>query len=110
MEYIKVDPAEQVLTKQHLYHGQIHLLTIMKKYESYKKLRKEEFMLKIHLRRLTTELMEQLALLDKALPQVKFTHTVIDKTRMIMEGKKRHDLESEIKEIQHKLSRLNSNY
>lgn len=106
MEYVHITPEEKNYAQKNLLQSQIGILTIMKRYQAYKQLRKKELMLKGALKRKITEMHEELKILDRALPSVRHTNPEKDKAKALATGKKRSDLESEIIDIKHKLERL----
>ena len=106
MEYVQISPEEQKFAQKTLLESQIEILTIAKRYQKYKQLRKQELTLKGALRRKVTELNEEIKILDRALPNLKHHSPETDKAQAISSVKNRSDLESEISEIKRKLERL----
>ena len=107
-EYVKLEPSEHFYGKKHLLYSEMEILTIIKRYQKYKELRKKELSLKGMLRRAITELEEHVKILDSALPKIKLQHTEEEKFKVVESAKKRNDLETEILEIQQQISRLQS--
>ena len=105
MEYIQLDPSEQLFGKRSLLQSQMDLLNIIKRYQRYSLLRKEELALKVLLRKKINELWEEIKHLEKVLPHVK--HIKEQKTieKKVL-PKKRSELELEIEEISRKLETL----
>ncbi|MCH7567956.1 MAG: hypothetical protein IIA87_00910 [Nanoarchaeota archaeon] len=104
IEYVKLGHSEQIYGKKNLLYGQMELLTIIKRYQEYKKLRKKELALKNQLRKKVNEMQQEMKSLDKLFPTVKHEsyHTrTIKKT-----PKKRDELDLEIEEIRTKLKAL----
>ena len=106
MEYIKINPEEQKYAQKTLLQSQIEILTITKRYQAFKQLRRREIMLKGALRRKVSELHEELKIIDRALPRMRHQPSELQKAKTGVIGKKRSDLESEINEIKRKLERL----
>jgi hypothetical protein len=106
MEYVHITPEEQKYAQKNLLQSQIEVLTIMKRYQAYKQLRKKELILKSALKRKVTELNEELKILDRALPSVHTAAQTKEKVNAQIPIKKRSDLESEIIDIKRKLERL----
>ena len=78
---------------------------IMKRYQRYKELRKQELALKGILRRKITEIMEEIKIADRVLPHVKAEKTEEERITNFP-VKKRRDLETEIEDIKRKILRL----
>jgi len=103
MEYIKLNPSEQIYGKKNLLYCEMELLTILKRFKRYKKLRKEELALKNLLIRTTNELKDELRKLDELLPEerdIGLRLTASKKTP------KRSELEDEIEQIRRKIAEL----
>ena len=105
MEYVKLTASEQAYSKKELLMSQMETLNIMKRYQKYKELRKQELALKSILKRKIGEVREELSVIDRSLPRMK-EKTEEDNQVIRIPIKKRHDLESEIEEIKRKIERL----
>lgn len=105
MEYVKLTSSEQAYSKKELLMSQMETLNIMKRYQKYKELRKQELALKSILKRKIGEVREELAVVDRSLPRMK-EKTEEDVQIAKTPIKKRHDLEFEIEEIKRKIERL----
>jgi len=103
MEYIKLNPSEQVYGKKNLLYCEMELLTILKRFKKYKKLRKEELALKNLLKRTTNELKDELKRLDEFLPEERDTGLRLNSSRTTP---KRSELEEEIEQIRRKIAEL----
>ncbi len=106
IEYVKLEPSEQVYGKKHLLSSQIELLSIIKRYQKFKDLRKKELSLKALLRRTITELNEEIKIIDASLPKIKEQKTEEESFKMLNTAKKRKDIETEILEIKRQLEKL----
>jgi len=106
IEYIKLEPSEQFYGKKHLLYSEMETLTVLKRYQKYKNLRKVELALKTMLKRSVMELQEEMKILDNALPRIKIERTEEDKMKMIAKATKRSDLEAQISEIKNQIARL----
>ena len=104
MEYVKLDPSEQIYGKKHLLHSQMEILYIMKRYKEFTKLRKLELKLKTLLKKKVSEVKEETKLLETILPKVK--HADSEEKTLRDYPKKRSDLEDEIDDIRRKLAEL----
>ncbi|MEK6858764.1 MAG: hypothetical protein AABX53_02530 [Nanoarchaeota archaeon] len=105
MEYVKLTASEQAYSKKELLMSQMETLNIMKRYQKYKELRKQELALKSILKRKIGEVREELSVIDRSLPRMK-EKTEDDNQITKVPVKKRHDLEFEIEEIKRKIERL----
>jgi predicted RNase H-like nuclease (RuvC/YqgF family) len=105
MEYVKIDPDEQVSGKKNLLYCQMELLSITQRYQTYKKLRKEELNLKTLLKRKITELKKEVKELDAILPRVAREHASFGPKDKVS-GKKKSELDMEIEEIKRKIAQL----
>ena len=105
MEYIKLEPSEQVYVKRSLLYSEMEILNIIKGYKEFLKLRKLELSLKTTLRKKIKDVKEEMTILDKLLPKVKESHSDMEKLKSNY-PKKRQDLEQEIQDIQRKLAEL----
>jgi hypothetical protein len=87
-EYIRLGPQELKYGKKSFLESHFYILSAMKHYNEYKRLRKEEFMLKVALKKSADEAMSFLNHLESFLPKTN-----------IKEEKSRHVNVSHIKEI-----------
>lgn len=106
MEYVSLSPSEQNYSKKELLVTEMEILNVMKRYQKYKELRKQELALKSILRRKIIEVQEEIRLLDKILPKVHIEKTEEETAKITSHVVKRRDLESEIEEIKRKIERL----
>ena len=110
-EYIRVTPEESFYGKKALLEAQLGILKATKHEEAYKKLRKEECMLKIALKKNAEEVLSSLHLLESLLPK-----TAIKEDRHLMQPHIKHQgsirrekvsaLDAEIESIRQKLAAL----
>jgi len=108
MEYVKINVSEQVYAKKELLYSQMEMLTIMKRYQKFKELRKQELALKSILKRKIMEMNEEIKIADRVLPKAKTERTDEEKERVMLAVKGRRTFESEIDEIKRKIERLQS--
>lgn len=106
MEYVKLSESEQRYGKRELLQSQIEILSIMKRYQKFKELRKQELALKGILRRKISEFAEEIKIIDKVLPKAHVERTEEEKEKVVVNAKKRRDLEAEINDIKRKIERL----
>ena len=102
-EYIKISPTEKVYGAKNLLTTQLNILNIHKDIREYRKLRNEEFALKVSLKSKLNEAFSTLEILDKLLPKIR----IDEKTEEIKE-KHPEDLsiEQQSSLIREKLKRL----
>lgn len=108
MEYIGLNQASQVYLKKNLLYCEMGLLNSLKRYQKYKKLRKEETLIKDFLRKKISRIKEEFKELDKTLPRVEHKELLAASLQTPREKKHRSQLEEEIDEIKRKLEELNS--
>ena len=113
MEYIRVGSRERMHGQRELLQSQIEILTILKRYQKYKTLRKQELDMKNAFNRLVSEVQEEMKILDKHLPHVHKAYLQKQDSprekptsNASQETKERNDLEMEIRSIKDKLSSL----
>lgn len=106
MEYIRLDVSEQLAGKRDMLYSQMEILSIMKRYQKYKLLRKEELALKSLFRKKVTELEEELKLLDKLIPRQHMPKIEPETAKLKLAEKTKFDLEAEIESIKRKLEQL----
>ncbi|MBS3088686.1 hypothetical protein J4402_02800 [Candidatus Pacearchaeota archaeon] len=97
-EYVGLSRDEKIFAQKNMLKSQLDFLSSLKRLQSYRKLREEEFKLKIDLKTKIGMLMEDLRKLEKILPEVE---------DMESGGKeKKESLEHEIEEIRRELAKL----
>jgi hypothetical protein len=106
MEYIKLDPSEQMAGKKDLLHSQMEILSIMQRYQKYKQYRKEELALKSLFKKKVAELTEEMKMVDKLIPKGYAPKPEPETSKIQMAEKSRFDLEAEIEAIKSKIARL----
>jgi hypothetical protein len=107
MEYIGLNPSEQKFGEKNLLYCEMEVLTTIKRYQLYKKLRKEELALKSLLKKKVNELKDELKSLDHMLPHVKL-HKQIEPMRIVDRRTllKSNKLEEQITDIKNRLAAL----
>jgi hypothetical protein len=81
-EYVKLTPSEQTYGEVSLLQSQLSLLAMLKQYQEYESLRKEELLTKIELKRAIGEAKESLDSLSRLLPESKFIEEQEKKEKM----------------------------
>ena len=81
-EYVRVTPGEISYGAGNLLQSQLNLIQLLKKYQEYEILRKEELFLKIELKKKLGEAKEYLDMLSKALPESRFLEEQEKKERL----------------------------
>jgi len=115
--YVKIENAEALESRRNLLSTQMNLLQISKRIESYKKLRKQEMIKKSLLKQSIRQKILKISSLLACLPQgevigiksmkheaVKHSH--IEPVPYEKGSKKSRDIESQLREIRDKLSRM----
>ncbi len=99
-EYVRLSSTEKIFGTKALLHAQLKALNTIKHLKEYKKLRNEEFLLKLQLKSQITESLALLKEFEKKLP----------KTPSIQKIKRKDEktamFESELAQIKDKLQRL----
>lgn len=81
-EYVRLSPSEQIHGETNLLQTQVSILTMLKQYQEYELLRKEELFMKIDLKKKIGEAREFLDILGRSLPESKFIEEQEKKERM----------------------------
>lgn len=84
-EFVKITPPEQVYGESNLLQCQLNLLTIVKQYRDYEALRKLELNSKIEVKRLVSEIKQELDTLYKLLPESKLEEEQEKEAELIKE-------------------------
>ena len=79
MEYIRIESSGKFFGERNLLEGQLGLVNSIKRYKEYHKLRRQEMLLKIGLKRNISEALEELSVLNKILPKAKAFDEVVQK-------------------------------
>lgn len=106
-EYVKISKPEIIYSQKNLMRTQIDVLSVLKSYKIYQRLRKKEFILKIELKNKVDEVRNSIVLLEKILPKIILNKT--EKKKSINTAIMREEdltLEQEVERIRQKLSRL----
>lgn len=113
VEYVRLTQQESLSAQKNMLEVQMHSLTCMQALASYKKRRAEVLMLKIALKQKTSELKEQLALIDRLLPVTEYKHSAPKEFSAIQEKEEQREqrkghlsLEEELAVIKQKLAKL----
>lgn len=81
-EFVRITSPELVYGETNLLQSEMNLLTMLKQYQEYEFLRKEELYLKVELKKGIGELREHLNALAKMLPESNFEHEQARKEAM----------------------------
>lgn len=104
ISYIKLEPAENLYIKKNLLQSQLELLQTIKHQQIYKKLRKQELIIKIELKKILEEAIGEFKLLNKLLPKTQTIQHPKGEKIILESGRK--SLESELLAIKAKLAQL----
>jgi len=106
-EYVKFSVSEKLYGQKHLLHGELESLGIVKRIKAYKKLRNEDLVLRLTLKKKINEILDGLKVLDKILPHSKMAGLKKRKIESEFDAKNENlTLEQEIEVIRRKLRRL----
>lgn len=106
MEYLRLESDERKAGKENILYAEMEVLSILQKYQKYKKLRTQELALKTALKRYIKLLNEDVEILDKLLPHVKFERIKEEPKLNANTDKKRRSLEIQIDDIKKKIDSL----
>jgi len=81
-EFVRLTSPELVYGETNLLQSEMNLLTMLKQYQEYEFLRKEELFLKVELKKKIGEMREHLNALAKLLPESNFEHEQARKEAM----------------------------
>jgi vancomycin resistance protein YoaR len=102
-QFVGLEKPHVMAGKKHLLYAEMEILTSLKKYNSYKKFRKEELALKNLLKKVITELKKEMEVLMQYVPVVRVKETMMQAPTA---PGKRDSLEQEIQNIRKKISML----
>lgn len=114
-EYLKLTVPEINYGEKNLLQTQLGIINITKRFKEYEKLRKEELLLKIHLKSKIEELNNSLSFFDKLLPKVQIPKEKEIKTDPLFpeqekeekeEMHKRLSMDQELEEIKRRLANI----
>jgi hypothetical protein len=105
-EYVRISVGERFFGQRNLLHSQLELLDSLKHFKAYKKLRKEEFALKVALKSMLEETSGILDKLDRTLPKTKYVDYEDEPIRGRKKKSVEPSLQDEIEEVKRKLGRL----
>lgn len=108
VEYVRFSRPERLYGNRSLLHVQLETLEILRRIKAFQKLRNEELVLKIALKKKLDECAEALKVLDKLLPHAKmpWMHKKHEIEEEIEKESEIHTLDDEVEEIRRKLERL----
>ncbi|MEK6894689.1 MAG: hypothetical protein AABX10_04450 [Nanoarchaeota archaeon] len=104
-QFVGLEKPNVVAGKKHLLYAEMEILTSLKKYNSYKKLRKEELALKNLLKKVILDLRKEMEIMIQYIPHVKEKAIIATETVKTTPGK-RDTLEQEIQNIRKKIAML----
>ena len=113
-EYVEVMAAEREYGSRNLLQSQINIISMMKREHVFKELRTKETHLKLELKRKIDEALNEIDILEKALPKAKEQEKKeeakikreMQKAPLISKAKKRTVLDEELEKIKRKLAQL----
>lgn len=106
-EYVKFSVPEKTYGQKNILHGELEVLSILKRIKLYKKLRREELVLRLSFKKKVGDVLENLKVLDKQLPHSKMAGLKKKVAKEdIEENNENLTLEQEIESIRMKLEKL----
>ena len=111
-EHVRIEPTERIFAEKNLLHSQLDIISLIRRYESYKSLRAEELLLKIALKAKIAEAKESLDTFDKLLPKPAIVpkmpkaHSEQEHAEQHVAHKRKQTLQEEVEEIRKKLAAL----
>ncbi|MDP4039048.1 MAG: hypothetical protein Q8P57_00495 [Candidatus Pacearchaeota archaeon] len=106
LEYVGLEHSQVNFGKKNILYMEMELLTALKHYTQFKKLRKQEFALKNLLQKEIFQIKEELKKMDNYLPNLPSSAKGIPNLNTSL--KKRDTLEDEINEIKRQISQLDN--
>jgi hypothetical protein len=103
LKYVGINPTQLNFGKKSLLYSEMELLTGIKHFQTYRKLRKKEFSIKNLLRKTISALKEEIKNLELFLPDVPQDKDSLNISKGI---KKRDTLEKEIEDLRLKIANL----
>ena len=109
LPYVRLSSEEAITAKKDILSSQVNILNLIKKISSYKKQRKSELAKKTSLRRAVKHEIAEINKLLREMPDIREEgdkHIKISR-ESTKEKTKKKTIESELRDIQEKLARLN---
>jgi len=103
VKFVEIDGPAKTIGKKNMLHAQMELISITKRYQNYKKIKRLKYSLKKLLRKKIFELGKLVLEFDSLLPIIKDTDFAISSNKEIIT---RSDVEIEIEEIRRKIKAL----
>lgn len=105
-EYVGLTHPEKVYVEKNILQAELELLDSIKRLRAFKKLRTEELVFKIALKRRIGEVLDDLKTLDRILPKVAYVGKGEEGEEVEEVSKEELSLSKEIEEIRKKLAKL----
>jgi len=103
-EYIRLSKEECLYSKRNLLSTEAACLITIKRLKEYKKLRDEEFVLKIAAKKKLNEVIEEMLILEKFLPRAHVPKQSSEENEI--KDSEKFSLEHELEEIRQKIAHL----
>lgn len=103
-QFVGLEKPHVVAGKKQLLYCEMEVLTSLKKYNNYKKFRKEELALKNLLKKVILEMKKEMEIIIQYIPQIKVKESSAQAIRTT--PGKRDSLEEEIQKIRKKIAML----
>lgn len=106
-EHVRIQATERIYGEKNLLHAQLNIISLIKRYDTYRALRSHELLLKIALKNKLAEAKESLALLLSLLPKPQMLPKFPKPAHAHdAHQKRRFTLDQEIMDIQRRLAQL----
>ena len=107
MEYIALNPYAQHQSKENILYSEMETLTLLKRFQNYKKIRKTDLQLRDLLRKAVNSIKKDLDELEKTIPKVHHKELLTSNIIARIKTRKSSTLEKEIESIREKIRMLN---
>ncbi len=107
-EYIRITPPEQHYAIKNFLQAQLGMLNAMKRHTEYERFRKEEYILKIQLKKAIEDAQNACRVMDALLPRIKIHNPEerVDRQQLNELEAEERSIEQEIDEVKKRLTRL----
>jgi|SRR3989344_534948 len=103
-QFVGLEKPHVFAGKKHLLYSEMNILESLKRYQNYKKFRKEELALKNLLKKVINDMKKEMEIIVQYIPEIKVKESSAEAIRTI--PVKRDALEEEIQKIRKKIAML----
>jgi hypothetical protein len=104
-EFVRISHPERIYGKSNFLQSQLEMLNLIKNFRSFKKFRKEEFVLKVALKSKIGETLELIESLNKKLPKI-IVSDMKESKKISKKNEGKISVQEEMEELQRKLVEL----